>query len=253
MDKYENTEFLTEDEKNESIQLIVSMGIPKPQTFSHSVAELWHAIGLRGIFFGVEDAIFLSMLLSALVWGGSFVISAENQSLLCVILFLLSPFLYAILHLLTVWKEIMIGMYESKVVCRFNFRQITAVRMMIFGGGSVILCVFASVVLWVLTEATIPMIRLMSISFSALFLFALLQLLCEWKWRAPMSYCITPAVWIGMSTILICFGKSAERLMMNIPTLVFGLCAIGAAAAYMKLLKHYCYDNKEGALIHVVA
>lgn len=252
MRKLEQAVLPTEEEKDASIQFILANGMPEPQRLPNGLFHLWRSIGFRGLFFGVEDCAFVGILSSMLVWGWLFSSLADSQSILCVLLFLASPLIYALLHLLTVWKEIMVGTYELKMACRYSLRQMTALRMLVFGGISVVLSVLASVGIWLLISQDIPILRMMSISFSALFLFAAMQLFAEWKWKVPLAYFLTPVVWCTICAVFLAIGEPVEQLLLQIPTIVFWAVAAGAAVVYFWTLKYYYFDSKEGALSHVV-
>ncbi len=253
MRKYEEVKLPTEEEKNKSIQTILATGMPEPQKLSCVLLYLWHSIGFRGLFFGVGDCVFLSVLLSGLLWAYLFSSLVSSQSILCVLLFLASPFLYALLHLLTIWKEIMTGTYELKMACRYSLKQMTTLRMLIFGGISVVLSITVSTGVWLMVSKEFSILRIMSISFSALFLFAAIQLLVEWKWKAPASYFFTPLFWTALSVLLLAAGEPAEHFLLEIPTAVFWLVSGGAVALYGGTLKRYYFGYKEGALSHVVS
>lgn len=253
MRKFEEVEFPTEEEKNKSIQTILATGMPKPQKISSALLYLWHSIGFQGLFFGVGDCVFLSVLSSALLWVYLFSSLVSNQSILCVLLFLASPFLYALLHVLTIWKEIMTRTYELKMTCRYSVRQITTLRMLIFGGVSAVLAIIISTGVWLMVSKEISILRMMSISFSALFLFAAIQLFIEWKWKAPTSLFFTPIFWTALSVLLLAVGEPAEHLIFEIPTAVFWLVTGGATILFSGTLKRYYFGYKEGALSYVVS
>lgn len=252
MHRLEKMVLPTEEEKNTSIRIILANGMPEPQRLSYGFSQIWHSIGFRGLFFGVEDSAFLGILLSVLVWACILTSFKYDQSILCVLLFMVSPFVYALLHLLTVWKEIMVATYELKMVCRYSLRQMTALRMLVFGGISVVLSVLASMGIWLFISEEIPVLRMMSISFSALFTFAVLQLFIEWKWKTPFAYFLSPAVWCALTAVFLAIGKPVEQLLLQIPTAVFWGVATGAAVLYFRALKHYYFNYKEGVLLHVV-
>lgn len=252
IENLENIPFPTEEEKENSIAFIVAEGVKQPHCFYTTILLLWRDIGLQRLFFGVGDCVFLAFLGVILVWTGIFASVKQNLNLLYLLIFLLSPFLYAILHLLTVWKDIMVGTYEQFMTLRISLRQMTTLRMLVFGGISVLLCVGISMISWFLFSDMASLIRMLSLSFAALFLFAWMELLVEWKWRAPLSYFIVPVSWIGIGGLLLGLGEQVQRVLLAIPVMVFLIVAFLFAGCYFYTLKKYYFDSKEGALYHVI-
>lgn len=252
LNSHDHTLLPSEAVKNQSIERILSVGVPTPRRLSSAVPALLKTVGLRGLFFGAGDCAFLALSGAVLLWICLFAVF-HNQSMISVSIFFGSPFLYALLHLLTVWKQIMTGTYELLAVCRCSLRQLTALRMLVFGGISVIFIVCVSVGMRVFLTGSPSILRLMSISFAALFLFGLLDLVIEWKWTAPGSCFAAPIIWGLISVCLLLANERTEALMRNVPTFVFGIAAVLSAFLYLRTLKHYYFDPKEGALYHAVS
>lgn len=246
--------FPTEEEKNDSIHKIVTDGVQPPCSLGSAVLRLTGEISVRDLFFGVGDCLFLAFLAAALFWSGVFLSARQTEALLPVLMFFASPFLYALLHLLTVWKEIMSGMYERLMTCRLSLRQMTILRMMVFGGISVLVSTLLNAGLWfVLSDAckgAYTYLRMMGISFSGLFLFAWTELVAEWKWRLPASCTAAPLLWgiLGVSSFF--WQERIRTVLLTVPTAVFVMTAGIFAALYLGTLKRYYFDSKEGALSH---
>lgn len=249
---FSKIDFPSNKEKKKSIQQILDIGVPQPKRLSIALPALWHNIGLRGLCFGVADCVFLALLASSLLWGFLFVSLTNNLHYLSVLLFLCSPFLYALLHLLTIWKEILNGTYEQLMTCRCSLRQLTTLRMLVFGAISVILTTLFNGALWTFLSTDISVLRMIGISFSSLFLFALSQLLIEWKQSAPFSTFIVSAIWMALCLLLLLLGEKSEAFLTGIPTILFYIIALFCLFCYLKTLKHYYFDAKEGALAYVI-
>lgn len=244
--------FPTEEEKNKSIAFIIEQGFHHPCHLREAIPILWREVGIQGLFFGVGDCVFLSFLSAMLLWIGIFASARQDLTTFYLFDFLLSPFLYAVLHLLTVWKDIMVGTYEQFMTFRISLRQMTILRMFVFGGISVMLSVGISWISWLLFIRTASLLRILSLSFAALFLFAWMELLIEWKWRAPISYFIVPIIWIGLGIFLLSFGKYVQKILLAIPVVVFFALALAFAICYFFTLEKYYFDFKEGGLHHAV-
>ena len=131
------------DDKEKSIKLIVASGMPEQQRLSAALPKIYRYIGFRGLFFGVGECVFLTVVASILLWLSLLSTINDNTTFLYAI-FMASPFMYAALHLLTTWKEIMSGTYEYMMSCRCSLRQLTVLRMLVFGG----VCVLGQLELW---------------------------------------------------------------------------------------------------------
>lgn len=253
---FEKIPFPTEEEKNRSIAHIVEKGVGQPCCISMVFSVLRKGIGLQGLFFGVEDCVFLSFLGAVLLWTGVFTSVKQDSAKLYLLIFLISPFLYAVLHLLTVWKDIMMGTYERFMTLRISLWQMTVVRMLIFGGVSVVFSVGMSIGFWLLFANTDSLLRMLSLSFASLFLFAWTELLIEWKWRVPASYFMTPGIWAVFGIILLGSGEhvqqSVQYILLSVPVAVFFMIGFIFAVLYLKRLRKYYFVHKEGALNHVV-
>ena len=258
----ETARILTEDEwkvdfpslqeREASIRQIVAAGLPAPRRMWKAVPELVRTLGIRNLFFGVEDCVFLAVLLSVLVSAGVLSFAASRPSMLAVLLFIFSPLFYMALHLLTVWKEVMAHTYELLMACRCSLRQLTAVRMLIFGGMSLCFSMALSGCLsWWQSDGP-GLLRLCSISFASLFLFACLSLAAERKWPAPVSCLPVPAAWVLLGVSLLLLGERAEALLGGIFTMAFALAGGGGAALYFLMLKHYYFTLREGAIAYAV-
>ncbi|MBU9746405.1 hypothetical protein KTH81_21545 [Lachnospiraceae bacterium ASD3451] len=252
MNDFENIRFPSGEEKDRSIRMILEEGIPRPKRMAADLWETAGRIGFKNLFFGVGDCMFLALLLGGLLWAGCFAVMAGGRGQLSVLLFLASPFLYALLHLLSIWKEIMVGTYETLMVCRCSLHQLMVLRMLVFGGLAVIVLVGTSTGVGWLLKGSPSVLNLLGISFSALFLFAAASAAAEWKWRAPGAYLVVPAGWILLSLVLLILGERAEAFLRSIPDAVFWIAAACGAVFYGRTLKHYYFDPKEGAIAHVV-
>ena len=252
MKENEDILFPTEEEKNESIRRIVETGMPTPCRLSVVFWRLWERVGVGELFSGVGDCVFLALLGGGLVWAGTLVYAGHDPGRLYLLLFAVSPFLYLLLHLLTVWKEVMSGTYEMLMVCRLSLQQVTVLRMLIFGGISVVMSVAGNLTIWLLFAKQCSLLRMMGISFAALFLFAWLEICIEWRWSVPASYFAAPGLWAGISLLLLFLGERAGEILLSIPTAVFAAIAAAFAVLYFEKMKKIYFYSREGAQSYAV-
>ena len=131
-DRWNEIPMPTEAEKNAAVARILDAGLPARPGLRHTLTETLQAVGLRTLFFGEADCLFLSVLFLLLCLLPA-AAAAARQGPVGPVLFLLSPALYAALHLLTAWKETQSGTLEWRQACRISLRTMTALRMLVFG------------------------------------------------------------------------------------------------------------------------
>ena len=115
----------TEAEKDAAVCQILDAGLPAPPGLWHTLTETFQAVGLQTLFFGAADCLFLAVLFLVLCLLPA-AAAVARQGSLGPVLFLLSPALYAALHLLTAWKDSQSGTLEWRQACRISLRAMTA-------------------------------------------------------------------------------------------------------------------------------
>ncbi|MDE7312096.1 MAG: hypothetical protein K2N87_10855 [Eubacterium sp.] len=236
---------LEPEERERQIAQIIGRSVLKPQKLGSALRNLWGALGVRGICFGVWDCMLLALLLDGALWAAVYEAAKHSPEILGLLVFLASPVLYAMLHLLTVWKEAMAGTYEALMVCRMSLRQVTVLRLLLFGGVSAVL--LGGVNLWAFfyTGQEVSALRMLCLSMAALFFYAWMQMLLEWKWRHRMAYAAAPVLW-GVCTILLLLSGEKGRLVLEaVPDAGFLLCAGVCAGMYGWVLKKYYFEPCE--------
>lgn len=235
-------EFPSDMQKEQSISQIISQGIRKPQKLSCALWEVWNTAGVGGICFGVWDCMLLAMLLNGILWAAVYASAKQNTQILGILVFLASPVLYASLHLLTVCKERMAGMYETLMVCRLTLRQLTVIRLMLSGGASLVLSGIVNLWIGYLFRREITVLRLLALSMSALFFYAWMQMLLEFRWKKRLSCWAAPVIWSGMGMLILLLAQYETGFVMQIPE--GGLMAGGAGCAvmYLRMVKECFYE-----------
>lgn len=242
----EKIDFPSEAEKEKSIAQIVMYGMPKPQRLGSALWELWKNLGLRGICFGVWDCILLALLLDGILWMAVYSAARYSPQMIGIMLFGASPLLYALLHVLTIWKEVMTGTYQMLMVCRLALRQMAVLRLLIFGGASVVLLSMVNIAFMIYFEEGLGYVfRMICLSVSALFFYAFLQLVLEWKWKSRMSYAAAPVLWCSFSIVLLMMGEYGQNVLGKIPTAAFIVCGSIFASLYLWGLRKYYFEIQE--------
>lgn len=222
MDDWNRIPMPSKEERRASIQRILDEGLPASRPG-------WQTLPLSVLFFGVEDCLFLSALLTGLGLACTFASARQVPAdTVPALLFLLSPALYAVPHLLTLWKDAMSGTLDWKRTCRIPLRVLLALRMLFFGGAAVAVSVPACALLWLLSDCRFSLAWLLSLAFSSLFLYASLSLL---RWNAGRrAVLLPPVLWAGLGLVLL-WWDLGRALLLQVPAAVFFLLA-GAGLAF---------------------
>ena len=209
----------SQEEREASIQKILDKSLTPAR-------PAWQSIPLSALVFGVEDCLFLAVLLGLLPAALWFSRAETLARELPGVLFLTAPLLYAAAHALTMWKESQCGTLDWKRTCRLSLQTLTALRMGLFGGTAVLVCVPVDLLLWQACGGTLSLIRMLGISFSSLFLHAALSLAFR-RFRWGLAVPVT--LWALLGTAFLSHTLWAAFLM-EAPTAVFFLLAGGGLA-----------------------
>ena len=138
-----------------------------------------------------------------------------------------APLLYASAHILTMWKEAQCGTLDWKRICRLSLQTLTALRMGLFGGAAVLVCVPVDLLLWRASGCALSLVHMLGISFASLFLHAALSLsFRRLRWGAA----VPAAAWMALGMALL-LQAPLGGLLLEVPTAVFILLA-GAGLIY---------------------
>ena len=233
----------TEEEKDAAVARILDEGLPARPGLWPVLGETLRAVGFRALFFGEADCLFLSALVLVLCLLPA-AAAAAQQGPVGPALFLLSPALYAALHLLTAWKEAQSGALEWRETCRVSLRAMTALRMLVFGGTSVLICVPVNLLLWHLAGGTVSLSRMAALSVSGLCLYGMLSLYCL-RLRGLAGLLIAPAAWAALGVVPVLWERAA-RWLNGVPTVLFFLLAAAALTLYFMELRRFCRRREEG-------
>lgn len=209
-----NTWKLSEIEKEKAIENIVKHGVVTPADRIRELREVSRACPFRVLFFGASDCLFLGVLITVCLW--LFLLSFDTKIILCSV-FALSPFAYISSYFLTAWKEHIVQLYEVKMSCHYTIRQVTALRMMYFSLGNMLIntvCLY----LFIQTQTIlIPFWKTLGLSFSSLFLYGAIMLFFQIKGKLYLSIAIPPFVWglLNLAVIML-YGEQLEKLFLNL-------------------------------------
>ena len=239
----------TEAEKQRAIARILDAGLPRRVAFGRELREVLQRIGPRALLFGVGDCLALSLLIWALCLLSALFVAGSTGSL-APALFLFSPLLYAALSLLTAWKNLQTGIWEWTWTFRVSARMVAALRMLYFGGVSVLVCVPANLGLWALLGRTVSLGWMLSLSLASLFLYGALSLSCQ-RLRGLVGVFGAPACWVLLGLVPLIWPRAAEWLTA-IPTAAFCLLAAAGITGYLLELRRFCRRPMEGGVCYAL-
>ena len=229
----------SEEEKNRAVMWILDTAMPQKNSVWQELYQTANAVGVRNLFFGVGDCFFLAFLAVLVLCVCLFPAAAVMGKMVRItpFLFLLSPAFYALAHLLTMWKEYQTRTLEWKQTWRISFRTVMALRMLVLGAVSVVGSILICAVLWSLSRQMVSFVWMLSVAFSALFLYGGSSLFCQRQWGIR-AVAMVPFAWIVVSLVPV-FWEPASIWLMQIPVYVFLLAAVMGGGFYLMQMYYF--------------
>ena len=258
MNKARKNSLLTQNEKENSIAFILKEANLQPVTFRAFLRSYFQEVGFRYLFWGMGDILFIVGLLligTGGIFFSDFHYSLENDysNKVYFTVFMASPLCYALLYYLGIWKEKLLGTFELKMTLRVSLKELLILRMLAFSGISLLVSVGINIFIWQLLGQELSLIRLFTLSFTSLFLFANLQILLEYKIPIRYSYWVTPMVWGAVGLLLIWQQEKIAQLLFYLPLSVVTGIVLGLLFLFMYLLRHNYFMQKEGTITYANA
>ena len=219
----------SEEEKNRAVMWIIDTAMPQKSGVWQELYQTVNAVGVRTLFFGVGDCFFLAVLVSCVCLFPAATMMVKMVRMVPS-LFLFSPAFYALAQLLTMWKEYQTRTLEWKQTWRISFRTVMALRMLLLGAISVVGSILTCAVLWSLLRKVVSFVWMLSVAFSALFLYGGGSLFCQRLWGMRVVVMV-PFVWIVVSLVPL-FWEPASIWLMQMPVYVFLLVAVAGGGFY---------------------
>ncbi len=217
-----NTWKLSEEEKENAIRSIIKQGIVTPKSRIKGIIDICKSCTFSVLFFGIGDCVFLSILITLCLW--LFFLEAGKKTILCTV-FTLSPFVYLMSFSLTTWKEKILQLYEITMSCRYTIRQVTALRMIYFSIGNMLI---NTVVLAIVSRNEFAAFwKMLGLSFSSLFLYGMIMLVFQIKGRVYLSVGVPPVMW-GLFNLLfsLFYEEQAEGFFLTMTNGIIWLFTI---------------------------
>ena len=248
----------TQIEKENSIDFILKEVNLQPVTFRAFIRSYFQEVGFRYLFWGLGDILFIVGLL--LVGVAILYLPYLHQSLdnghsdkIYFTVFMASPLCYAVLYFLGIWKERLLGTFELKMTLRVSLKELLILRMLAFSGIALVVSVGSNVLMWQLLGQELSLMRLFSLSFTSLFLFANIQLLLEYKVPLRCSYWVTPIIWSVVGVLLVWKQEWIAQLLVYLPFSIVTVIVFGLLLLFIYLLRHNYFLQKEGTITYANA
>ncbi len=203
----------TEAEKKQSVSYIKKEGLVKKENLFSAVWKIYRSIGIKNIFFGVGDCVYIALMLSAVAFG--FTLALDPNEFICAVS-LVSPMFFISAQLLTMWKDSMAGTDELKAVCKYKPSHITAFRMLFFSSVSILLDIPAALIASKFNAG--EFFGILLVSFCSLFVYSLLMVLVMVSFRSRAGEYILPFAWTFAHIIPFIDGEKWLRIADFIKT-----------------------------------
>lgn len=221
----------SEAEKRKSISYIKLQGIAKKENLLTVISDVYRNIGIRNIFFGVGDCMFLAFIC---VLAAFYISSLMEPQFANSTAIFTAPLFFVTAHFLTAWKDYMSGTSEQKAVCKYKPSHITSFRMLSFSIISILCDIPASFALSEILNS--GFIRILLFSLCSLFLYSLVMTvsLLIFKWRFT-EYAV-PVIWVTVNLIpSINLQKWAELINGTETAVPLILCIVFALLYFIAL------------------
>ena len=243
-------EYPTEEQMDKAIDRICANALPKRESLFSFLYKLTSQVGFWNIIRGAWDV----LVIAAAVFFAAGIISALNiasnvqhHERLTAIVFAVSPVLLMLSYVLSYIKERTQGLFAVKMTCKYTVHHILAYRMLVFSFFSIVLN--TGYIVYLNWRFSVPMLSLLCVSFSSLFLFSLVLLWVVWKLPALWGVIVLSVVWCLCNAFPLVFCQAEYgRLLQSVPVAVWGLACILFLGVYWNRMSAYinrrlCYAH----------
>lgn len=241
----------TEEEKKRSVQLILEQGLPQKKPLQVTLPVLVRTIGLRNLFWNTGSCMFLALLGGILLILFFTIPAVFQMQLLPLSLMLSSPAVYGLLLFLTAWQDRQLGLYAIKMTCYYTLKELTALRMVFFGGACAILDVFFVLCLWHRADAALSLFQMMGVSLSALFLYGTATLLV--LSRGKNRQWLVPLLWCAACLFPVLLGIDILELLRKFPGAAALIAALLVMVLFVIEVERYLSATHKGGIYHVIS
>lgn len=234
-------EFLNEDiEKN--IEDILEKGLKEKRGFFRFLNSAKNDLGLKNIFIDKSELIFIGLIfiITITLFGLHFNKSIDGNSEFIykfkLYNFIVAPIVYFIICSYSFINSKLNGTYEIQATCKYNFYNITAIRMFIFSIASILINM-AIILAMFLFKRNFNFIEIFIISASSLFIFSVFYISILIYLKKIIYKYIAIIVWIlGLVIIFSGVNNYWGKLFLEMPIYIHLSITITFIIAYIKNL-----------------
>ncbi len=242
------------EEREYSIQCALDVAIPAKRTLLGEIRRLVHTVGFRFAFRGVSDAVVAALLVSLAIGMAvpAFVVSQKvggggyaGAAYTFMPILFFAPLLYFSLLGFTYLKEWMTGTWQILMVCRYNLKYVSALRMILISIAGVLFVPIITLP----TAGMEEYVRLVALAFCAMFLYGAMTLLALLASRSLVAWLVVPIVWLfGWGAGLV-FASPArvERALSDIPPMIGIVAAVLIFLLYLVEMRLYILRRTQPA------
>lgn len=227
---------------DENIDEILDKGLKEKQGFFGFLKSVKNELGFKNIFNDKSELVFIGLIfiITMIFFGLNF---NENISKgidfayrFKVYNFTVAPIIYFIICSYSFINSKLNKTYELQATCKYNFYNITAIRMFVFSVISIFINMSIILIMF-LTKRNFNIIDTSIISATSLFIFSVLYILILVYLKKTIYKYIAIIIWIVSSVIIFTnlnsyFGK----LFLNMPLYIHLLITIISIIIYIKNL-----------------
>ncbi|MFT4416188.1 hypothetical protein ACLM5H_20190 [Fredinandcohnia humi] len=238
----------SDEEINNQVALIVKQGLPKKQSYFHSILEMIRVVGWRYLFLNRGEALFSGLMILSVL---AYVFFASNESTihtsdLYAMLFIISPLVFLSLMANGYYQKKWSNTFELEMTVKYTVFQLLAVRMLVY--SSVAIFSNMTFVLLVSLRYDLDVLRGILLSMTGLFVFSacLLFVLRTGNFLKRSVYFI--AAWVlGNIALFISIENQYGAVLTKLPSIAYGIILMISIWIYMISLKQVFHRKQEEA------
>lgn len=234
-----------EEKKSLAIKDIIENGLITPKERFLGMVSIKKLCSPGILFWGVGDCMFLSLTVAVLCW---LLFLNTDTKYICSGIFCISPLVYLLSYIFTLWKERRLNLYEMKMTCRYHLRQVIVYRMLYFG---LINMALNTAFIWVLQAkgAEVLLWRYLLISFLGIFLFGICALVIRMKENLLCDVALAPAIWIVFNmAVSFLLKDKIEYFLYHVETYILAGVLILLCICYAALILFRLAQKGEGEM-----
>lgn len=226
-----------------NIDEILDKGLKGKEGFFSYLKAVRRELGFKYIFHDKSELIFVILLLITAFSFFGLQFNEINSSeidfayRLKVYTFATAPIMYFFICSYSFISSRINGVYELQATCKYNFYNLTAIRMFIFSIVAMIVNTL-TVVMMFLIKKNFNMMEIIIVSISALFIFSAIYILILIKLKGRSYKYIAMAIWLVLPAIItIDVDSKAMKILDEVPLYMHLIITFIAAVIYMKNLR----------------